>query len=330
MVGTEARKFRLKVGGRNLVVQEECPEPKKQDVEDVAKFVNMASKSHLEAARMLCYRNHTDMARFRRAFRENQKDRELVDFIKGTFQTTLANFASSVAFPLAEVLSDEVHLATMGLSDNFGAIVDVVCSSDKHLLQEVRQFYGIKFGDGRYEVKSQDGKGDREKLEKDVSFALKGKKKELVVAKIRGLDNEWSKSDGKEFLSGDAGSFEELVEFLANASPAQLTEFQVEAKGDDKIREMSAKFSDGDKELERAIFACAAPRHSFWTLRLMQAVSPKLNKKLLLRVISANDPSQRKTIAAMYEDQSKNSLMDKFEGNDDEMLFLRAVFGDLL
>lgn len=64
----------------------------------------------------------------------------------------------------------------MGLSDNHNAIVDILCTADKHLLQQIVVFYGqcvfvclfvlqklgfgsgIKFGDGKYEVKSADGK----------------------------------------------------------------------------------------------------------------------------------------------------------------------------
>jgi hypothetical protein len=76
-----------------------------------------------------------------------------------------------------EYCADEIHLATMGLSDNHNAIVDILCTADDHLLEQIVVFYGnleengggnshtfvsgIKFGDGKYEVKSADGKVSR-------------------------------------------------------------------------------------------------------------------------------------------------------------------------
>ncbi len=45
---------------------------------------------------------------------------------------------------LKEYCADEIHLATMGLADNHNAVVDVICSADDALLQQISVFYGEK------------------------------------------------------------------------------------------------------------------------------------------------------------------------------------------
>lgn len=328
VVGTEDRVFFIIEKGRNLIVKEEAPEPTKEDREDCSKFLAEIKKDPFLGALLIASKDENQMARFRRAFRESCKE-ELLEFVKATFKqnAALGNFVASICYPMPEFFADEVHLATMGLSDNHGAIVDAICSSNKQQLKNVKLFYGIKFGDGRYEVKSEDGLGDKEKLERDVRASSKGRIQQLLLERIKGIERESSPTSGKEFVDGESKDIEKFIQFLATASAGQLTEFQNLCGSVENQKKLANTFAGDDKELARAFFCVMAPRQNFWLERLQQSVLPKLNKKLLLRVVSVNSPSERRALAELFNNQQKSDLMSVLAGKENDMKFLRILFG---
>jgi hypothetical protein len=198
------------------------------------------------------------------------------------------------------------------LVDNFNAIVDVVGSCNRDMLTQISYFYGVKFGDGRYEVKSKDGQGDKEKFMKDVRFASKGKIQELLVARIS-HSGEDSTANVLEVVEG--GKWEDLVALFANISEAQVAEI---CGKHSNVLELCKKLADGDAKLERLFYAILGA--DFWETRLKEAVEPKLNKKLLMRVVVSISPVQRAELA------KKVDLSKVLTGTDDETKFLKAVF----
>ena len=200
------------------------------------------------------------------------------------------------------------------LQDNFNAVVDVVGSSDRDLLSQVSYFYGVKFGDGRYEVKSADGQGDKEKFMKEVRFATSGKLQELLVARVTHAASGESTANALEVV--EAANWEDVVSLFAKISRAQIDEIN---KKYDNVREVCKKLAGDDSKLERLFYAILGA--DFWQTRLSEAITPNLNKKLLMRVMACNSPMQRSELA------KKVDLGKALTASDDETNFLKAVWG---
>ena len=321
VIGTEPRRYALLKSGRNLVVEEEGPPPTQQDKDDLHKFLHMAKVSYpffflflrcphrctekrcqikpLDAALMLAPKTAEEMARLRHQYRLEAADGvALIDTVKAALPTALGNWTASILYPVPEFCADEIHLATMGLSDNFGAISDVV-AMHRSLLNQVRHFYGVKFGDGRYEAsdKSKDGQGDVHKLSRDVKFATSGKLQQLLMARIASDRAEVSEEEVSVVQVLETGEWEAVVRLYANASDEQLEKIRA-AHSDLPALCKRLAGEGGDAEVERALFARLADHNTFWAGRLRASVSPSLNRKLLVRVVACNSPQQRAALLA--------------------------------
>ncbi len=321
VVGTEARTFTFLKQGRNLEVAEEGLQLLAQDTDEVRRFIKSCSHSPVDAAGMLVQKTAASMSRFRSAYQQQKTGVHLIDFVKKSFagqHAALGNVVCALLYATPEYCADEVHLATMGLSDNHSALSDIVAASSHELLGQIGLFYGIKFGDGRYEVKSADGRGDADKLLKDARFALRGNLQQLLTARIElsttGQGAPIAK--GSADAAWDAG----LCDFLASAGPAQLKELR------DKHNDLAAlsnTLAEGDAALARAIFGIVAAPTEYWSVRLREAVGvggAQLNKKLLLRVVAMLNPDERRQAALRVPE-----LLAKL-APDEEGKLLRALF----
>ena len=323
VVGTEPRRYNLLRCGRNLIVEEEGSSivPTQKDKEDLHKFLHLAKSSPLQAAMLVSQKSTDDMARFRKQYRIEAKEIILIDLVKQSFPLALANWVSTCVYPLPEFLADEIHLATMGLSDNHSAMVDALCSSPGFLVRQIAHFYGVKFGDGRYEAsdKSADGKGDSEKLFRDVKFSISGPIQELLLARIRGESgNVICGSDAMEALK--SGDWNRIVAVLTCPSEETL---DLVRKNDSMESVAESVAPNDDKTVSRACFACLASPEEFWSVRLRECIAKSpINKKLLVRIVACNSPQQRAALV-MRVPQAK-AMLEK--GDSDEAKFLRALF----
>ncbi len=320
VVGTEARTFTFLKQGRNLEVAEEGgPTPTVADKQDVQLFVKMCARSPVEAAHLLAKKTPDDFSRFRTAYRENDKSGvQLIDFVKKSFagpHNGLGNVVCTLLYARPEFCADELHLATMGLSDNHGAMADLVAAAPRELLAQISLFYGIKFGDGRYEVKSADGRGDTDKLVKDARFALRGRLQQLLVARLERCQGGGAARAGSIAAPWDGG----LCDFLASAGPAEAERVRAEHGN---VAALAQKLAEGDATLARAILGILAPPEDFWTARLREAVAGggAVNKKLVLRALAMLDPPQRGEAAKRVPELQARLAQD------DEGKLLRAVF----
>lgn len=285
VIGTEDRVFFFaEQPGRGvaLVAESDAP-PTPEDAALVELFCKKASSGDgLGAVLALAPLDATHFARFRTSFRARIGQPDLTAFVRSHIKGGLANWCLALLCHPAELCADECHLATMGLSDNSGAVVDVLCGRAT-ALATVNLFYGVKFGDSRYEVKSKDGMGDADKLRKDVVADARGARaKELLAAVIThsiGHDSahvapQWSDA----LVTADAGA---VAAFLLHATPAER------AKG---AAPLQATAGD-DALLARALHALATERVPYWTERFETALrGPKADKKLLMRVACVLSP----------------------------------------
>jgi len=264
-----------------------------------------------------------DLARFRCAYRQISSRMTLLDFIKQTFPSAaLRNICTALLYPLPEFLADEVHLATMGMSDNNGAIVDVLCSSSADLRAQVKLFYGIKFGDGRYSVKSKDGLGDTEKLFKDVKADTRaGGLRDLLLPLVEGSQQQQQDANPDP-------SLDSLIPFLQGASADSIAQWVDSLKAGGQSVDVFCKQAAGnDKELHRALLALTMSPLDFWTHRLHAALEPKINKRLLMRVMCTNDCHQRAALAKHYAEIFPAATpFHKFWQDDAESKLIKLLF----
>ena len=201
----------------------------------------------------------------------------------------------------------------MGLSDNSDALIDAIAASSWSTLEAVRLIYGIKFGDGRYEKKSADGRGDTEKLLKDVRAAVRGKLGELLVARIEALDSSSSSLYSSPEQIDASWSWDRALPLLATLR---------QPLGVANAEEIAISLSGSDARLGRALLALLASPLEYWTSRLREAASSAaLNKRLLLRIAALSEADTRATMASRVP-----QLAAKLAGVDEETLLFRFLF----
>lgn len=312
VVGTEPRTFTflLGAGGRQLIWEEEdsskTQAPSAKEIEDVKTFIR--SSALLELALMVAKKTRAELIRFRRTFRQeilksspSSSAVHVIDFVRQKYavqqvggkggvgvggSVQLGNVVSCLLCPVEELLADEVHMSLMGLSDNSAALADALCAAPRTSplcsVTAVAAVYGLKYGDGRTEKKSADGRGDPEKLRRDVDHGTRG-----------GL---------REFLLKQLG-----------------------AAADNKNQEQKASAQD-EKVMQVAKRALEATSpEEYWTSRLRDALHPTINKKLLLRVLACNEPSQRQAIGKSYE-KLYGPIAPLFTGTDLEAQFWKQAW----
>lgn len=341
VIGTEKRTFLVEERGTpaKTVFEGEVSTP--EDEERAKRFAEqVAGKKGKEAILALAELTHKELEGLRVAWRRRRKD-ALSTFIREQMgASSLANFAIALLAPPAEFCADELHIGCMGLNDNQGAVFDVVGASSPEFLAQINHVFGIKYGDGRYEQKSSDGKGDVERMTKDVSAAVQANGASNI-AKLRSLWSSLIRSSAataapfdESLLSLQKEQVDVLLKFLEQSSLSERARLVAALGGETaKVSQYCALLAAGDLNLQKALFSVilSAARHLYWLERIQDCnAGYSFNKKLFLRIACLNSPQERVALAAAYAQLSPlGGLQAQIQDpsfSQDEQDIIRALF----
>lgn len=338
VIGMEKRTFLLveEVGGGRSVY-EKGGVASAEDSAAAKRFAEqITTKRGKQAVLDLACRTHKELEGLRVAWRDAHKE-TLSTFIRTHLgASVLANLAISLLASPAEFCADELHTGCMGLNDNQGAVYDVVGASSPQFLAQVNAVYGIKYGDGRYEKKSADGKGDPDRMIKDVLAAVQANGADHV-AKIKALWTarvHFEKNRASVNPSSEHGDLAGFVQFLSHASVSDCAHFVDTLQGGaPQVAQHCAKIAGGDMKLQMALQSVALSGHPqlYWLDRLQSCNSGySFNKKLFLRIACLNEPQERVKLAKAYASVSPagglQPLLDDPSFKEDEKDIIRALF----